>query len=131
MKKKKYKFFPDDVRSFAQAKLNYHRLALMYHPDKGGSEKLMSELNYEYRLLQQELSQVAEMPVKWEVKKNFDTVKIGDTVFVNGTECVVIGVFPNTFMAQAKGRMKTAVFDKKTGRSLYTKKKYKASWQKD
>jgi DnaJ-class molecular chaperone len=131
MGKKKYRFFSDNVYSEAQAKLNYKRLALLYHPDRGGSEELMSELNEEYRLLQEELKTVKHTnAVSVGVKKGFYDVKIGDTVYVNGTECKVIGVFAHSFLAQAKGRMRTAVFDKKTGESIYTRKKYFASWKK-
>ncbi len=131
MKKRKYKFFPDNIDSVAQAKLNYKRLALLYHPDKGGKEELMRELNREYDLLKRELDKkTAVIPARKVVKSDFTQVRIGDTVFVNGTECVVKGVFPHSFIAQAKGRLKMAIFDKRTGRALYTKKTYKASWYK-
>ena len=129
--KKKYRFFSDDILTEAQAKLNYKRLALMYHPDKGGSDELMRELNYEYQLLKEELRKNEKQGVALtELKRDFTLVKIGDTVYVNGTECVVIGVFTHSFLARAKGRMRTAVFDKRTGESLYTKRKFIATWEK-
>ncbi len=107
------KYFPDDIRSEAQARLNYKRLALLYHPDKGGDEEIMREINAEYNLIKTRLRKTAQKLMN---------VKVGDTVYVNGTECEVTAVFKETFIAKAKGRHKLAVFDKKTGRGVYNKK---------
>ena len=114
---KKMKFFPDDIRSEAQARLNYKRLALLYHPDKGGDENIMREINAEYNSIKAKLR-----------KKTLSlmNLKVGDTVYVNGTECEVTAVFKETFIAKAKGRHKLAIFDKKTGRGIYNKK-YRAT----
>ncbi len=111
------KYFPDDIRSEAQARLNYRRLALLYHPDKGGDEMIMREINAEYNAIKVKLRKTAQKLMN---------VKAGDTVFVNGTECEVTAVFKETFIAKAKGRHKFAVFSKKTGRGVYNKK-YKAT----
>ncbi len=107
------KFFPDDIRSEAQMRLNYKRLALLYHPDMGGNEEIMRQINMEYNEIK------AMFRKKTQALMN---VKVGETVFVNGTECVVTVVFKNTFIAQAKGRHKLGIFDKKTGRGVYNKK---------
>ncbi len=111
------KFFPDDIRSEAQARLNYKRLALLYHPDMGGDEEIMREINAEYNAIKTKLR---------KTKLKLMNVKVGDTVYVNGTECEVTAVFKETFMAKAKGRYKFALFDKKTGKGVYNKK-YRAT----
>ncbi len=111
------KFFPDDIRSEAQARLNYKRLALMYHPDMGGDEEIMREINVEYNAIKRILRKKSRALLD---------VKVGDTVYVNGTECEVTAVFKETFIAKAKGRHKFALFDKKTGRGVYNKK-YRAT----
>ncbi len=124
MSKRKLHFFPDNIESEAQVKLNYKRLALLYHPDRGGSEELMRELNVEYDYLKHLFK--ANNLTKKRVKSEFALLKVGDTVYVNGTECEVVDVFPHSFIAQAKGRVKLAIFDKETGYAI-NNKKYKAS----
>jgi len=110
------RFFSDDIDSEVQARLNYKRLAVLYHPDMGGNEEIMREINQEYELVKKRLR---------KCRKGLDDLKVGDGVLVNGTECVVTAVFEKTFIAKAKGRHRLAVFEKKTGFSVYDKK-YKA-----
>ncbi len=124
MNKRKLHFFPDNIESEAQVKLNYKRLALLYHPDRGGSEELMRELNVEYDYLKHVIK--AKNLTRKKVKNRFSLLKVGDTVYVNGTECVVVDVFTHSFIAQAKGRVKLAIFDKETGYAI-NNHKYKAS----
>lgn len=124
MSKQKLHFFPDNIQSEAQIKLNYKRLALLYHPDRGGNEELMRELNVEYDYLKHLIK--AKNLTKKKVKSEFALLMIGDTVYVNGTECVVVDVFPHSFIARAKGRAKLAIFDKETGYAI-NNRKYKAS----
>jgi len=107
------RFFPDDIGSEVQARLNYKRLAVLFHPDMGGNEEIMREINQEYELVKKRLR---------KYRKGLEDLKVGDSVFVNGTECVVTAVFEKTFIAKAKGRHRLAVFEKKTGCSLYDKK---------
>ena len=124
MSKQKLHFFPDNIQSEAQIKLNYKRLALLYHPDRGGNEELMRELNVEYDYLKHLIK--AKNLTKKKVISEFALLMIGDTVYVNGTECVVVDVFPHSFIARAKGRAKLAIFDKETGYAI-NNRKYKAS----
>ena len=124
MTKRKLHYFPETVQNEQQVKLNYKRLALLYHPDRGGSEERMRELNVEYDYLKHIFA--GKEATKQQNKNEFINVSVGDTVFVNGTECVVVDVFIKTFIAQAKGRIKLAIFDKNTGYAV-NNKKYKAS----
>ncbi len=110
------RFFSDDIDSEVQARLNYKRLAVLYHPDMGGNEEIMREINQEYEQIKKRLR---------KYRKGLGDLKVGDGVVVNGTECVVTAVFEKTFIAKAKGRHRLAVFEKKTGFSVYDKK-YKA-----
>ncbi len=95
----------------------YKKLARDYHPDRGGSTELMQQLNVEYqklfRLLKSGLLDLSE-------------VRVGDVVFVNGTECSVTHVSRFAFIAKSKMNGRTAVFDKKTGYAVGNKK-FKAS----
>jgi len=110
------RFFSDDIDSEVQARLNYKRLAIMYHPDRGGNEIIMREINSEYEIVKKKLR---------KLKRGLLEISVGDTVMVNGTECEVKAVFEETFIAKAKGRIRMAVFDKKTGLDIHSKK-YKA-----
>lgn len=107
------RYFPDKIENEVQARLNYKRLAVLYHPDRGGNEQIMREINQEYELIKKKLK-----------KKKFglSLVEVGDMVQVNGTICEVTAVFKETFVARALGRHRFSVFDKKTGKSLYDKK---------
>jgi DnaJ-class molecular chaperone len=124
VKKRKFHFFPDNIETEAQMKLNYKRLALLYHPDRGGSEELMRELNVEYEYLKHLFSK--KVSVAKKIKNEFAALRVGDTVYVNGTECVVVDVFEHSFIAQAKGRVKLAIFDRETGYAI-NNRKYKAT----
>jgi curved DNA-binding protein CbpA len=110
------RFFPDNIENEMQARLNYKRLAVLYHPDRGGNEEIMREINREYDIVKRKLKKYRE---------GLRNLKPGDSVIVNGTECEVTAVFDKTFIARAKGRHRLAIFDKKTGYSVYDKK-YKA-----
>ncbi len=107
------RFFSDNIDSEVQARLNYKRLAVLFHPDMGGNEEIMREINQEYELVKKRLRKYRE---------GLNDLKVGDRVLVNGTECVVTAVFEKTFIAKAKGRHRLAVFEKKTGLSVYEKK---------
>jgi len=107
------RFFSDDIDNEVQARLNYKRLAVMYHPDRGGNEDVMREINQEYEIVKKRLR---------KIKNGLAEIEVGDTVVVNGTECEVKAVFEDTFIARAKGRFRLAVFDKKTGLDIHSKK---------
>ncbi len=110
------RFFPDDIENEVQARLNYKRLAILYHPDMGGNEEIMRAINQEYEQVKKKLR---------KYRDGLKNLKPGDVVLVNGTECEVTAVFEKTFIAKAKGRHRLAIFEKKTGYSVYDKK-YKA-----
>lgn len=100
----------ENVVSELHLKKTYRKLALKMHPDKGGSEVEFMQLAKEYRILKK----------KFDLRKNdFSKLVIGDTVFVNRTECEVTYVDEVSFIAKAKGRVKYAIFDKKTGVAKY------------
>lgn len=107
------RYFSDEIESEIQARLNYKRLAVMFHPDRGGDENIMREINREYDLIKRKLRKQSE---------NLAFVRVGDTILVNGTECKVTAVFSKTFFARAKGRHRFAVFNKETGVGLYDEK---------
>ncbi len=107
------RFFSDDIENEVQARLNYKRLAVLYHPDRGGDEKVMREINQEYEIVKKKLR---------KIKRGLREIEVGDTVLVNGTECEVKAVFEETFIARAKGRFRLAVFDKKTGWDIHSRK---------
>ena len=107
------RFFSENIDDELQARLNYKRLAVMYHPDRGGNEEVMREINREYEVVKRRLR---------KIKRGLRAIEVGDTVLVNGTECEVKAVFEDTFLAKAKGRLRMAVFDKKTGWDIHNKK---------
>lgn len=107
------RFFPDNIENEIQARLNYKRLAVLYHPDRGGNEEIMREINIEYDAVKKKLK---------KQRMGLRAVQVGDLVKVNGTICEVTAVFQDTFVAKAKGRHRLAVFDKKTGCAIYDKK---------
>jgi curved DNA-binding protein CbpA len=107
------RFFSENIDNELQARLNYKRLAVMYHPDRGGNEEIMREINREYEVVKKRLR---------KIKRGLREIEVGDTVLVNGTECEVKAVFEDTFLAKAKGRLRMAVFDKHTGWDVHNKK---------
>lgn len=102
-----------NISTEEQLKTSYRKLALAYHPDKGGNDRIMQSINTEYNILSNELKKKSNM-------LNF--LEVGDEVFVNGTECIVIMADNSTFVAKAKGRNKIAVFERNTGLGKYNKK---------
>ena len=111
----------NQAQSIQELKVAYHQLAKSFHPDCGGSNQLMLQLNHVYQLRKKLLS---------NSKKSFSELKIGDTIFINRTEAVVILVTQNTFIARAKGRSKQAWFDINTGIGV-DYPYYKASFNND
>lgn len=107
------RYFPDNIENEIQARLNYKRLAVLYHPDRGGNEEIMRAINQEYDQVKKKIR---------KQRQGLRSVRVGDTVRVNGTECEVTSVFKDTFVAKAVGRHRMAVFDKQTGYALYDSK---------
>lgn len=96
-----------------ELKKEFKKLAMIYHPDKGGSTALMQKLNQEYRLRKEQLEKKSVLP---------DDLKVGDAVFVNGSECRVTHVSAFAFIARAVYSGRTAVFDRQTGYAVGNKK---------
>lgn len=102
-------------------KSEYRKKAMQLHPDLGGDEVEFIRLTQEYKFWKD----------KFQARDNdLSKLEIGDTVFVNKTECVVTYVDHVSFIAKAKGRVKYAIFDKKTGRGKYNHK-YRAALVKE
>ncbi len=111
--------FLDKVTDQEDLTKEYRRLAREYHPDRGGDELLMQQLNREYAQRKKMLQN--------HKTRNFDDLKVGDVVFVNGTECRVSHVSPYAFIAKARYKNKSAVFDRKTGVAVGNRK-YRATF---
>lgn len=118
-KSKHSMIFLDKVYNHEDLTKEYRRLARKYHPDKGGDELLMMQLNREYEIKKRHVGQ--------DKPRNFDDLQEGDVVYVNGTECKVTHVSPYAFIAKARFKNKSAVFDKKTGIAVGNRK-YKATF---
>jgi curved DNA-binding protein CbpA len=109
------------IFSEKQLKSEYRKKALVLHPDKGGSEVEFIKLTQEYKFWKKKL----------EAKNNdLSGLEVGDTVWVNGTECEVTYVDKISFIAKAKGRIKYAIFDKSTGVGKYNSN-YRAALLKE
>ena len=98
-----------NAKSEKELTKEFKRLAHVCHPDKGGSVELMQQLNDEYRALKKYFNANSQ---------DLSRIQIGETVYVNGTECRVSHVSEYAFIAKAKLKNKSAVFDKKTGRAV-------------
>jgi len=105
------------IQNCEQLKLTYRQLAMKYHPDKGGDAQMFIKLNSEYKELFRHFELIA---------KGLENVRVGDIVFVNGTECMVNFVGNDIFIAQAVGRLRKDVFYKSTGIGKYNSQ-FKAS----
>jgi hypothetical protein len=100
----------NSIISEEQLKKEYRKNALKLHPDLGGSEAEFLKLSQEYKFWKKKLN---------APKNDLSKLEVGDTVFVNKTECEVTYVDELSFIAKAKGRVKYAIFDKKTGIGRY------------
>ncbi len=109
--------FFDHLKTAEELKAEYRKLARRYHPDLGGDAAIFSSITEEYEICKSKLGQLQKM---------LSDVRVGDTVWVNGTECEVTWVGSEVFIAKAKGRAKHAVFNKSTGLGL-NNSKYRAS----
>jgi len=111
----------NSILSEKQLKSEYRKKALRLHPDMGGDEVEFIRLTQEYKLWKDKL--IAQ-------SNDLSRLKIGDTVWVNRTECEVTYVDHLSFIAKAKGRVKYAIFDKQTGRGKYNHQ-YRAALMKE
>jgi len=137
------------VTSVHQLKIEYRRLAAKYHPDRGGDSRQMQEINAFYEHVRKKLKRLEKQqaarqkayrhksPVSQKQTVNpsekpftktgensaidFRRVKMGETVFVNGTEGEVTEVGRSSFRVVAKGRARQAIFNKNGGKGKYNK----------
>ncbi len=116
------------VKTITELKQEYRRLAAKYHPDRGGDARQMQEINAFYqhflvKLKKQQCRKEAGFRTDGPDRGvDFAQVKIGETVFVNGTEGEVIAVGDDWFRVVAKGRNRQAVFEKAGGKGRYNKR---------
>lgn len=99
----------NNVQSIREATLIYRRLALLNHPDMGGSEDVMRNINMEYNLLKERLR---------NLDKDFDDIEVFDKIVVNGSPSTIISISNNTFIVKSDLTGRKAVFCRKTGRCL-------------
>ncbi len=102
-----------NTTSAEELKREYRRLARVCHPDTGGSDALMQELNLEYQKMKKQLHAPSH---------NQKKISVGDIVRVNGTLCQVTYVSIYTFIALSLDHRRSAVFDKTTGFAVGNRK---------
>lgn len=95
------------AKTVTELKGNYRKLANRYHPDRGGDTMTMQKINTLYKSLLSSL--------KANNYDDFTDIAIGMTVYVNGTQCEVLGIYKDTFRVVAVGRTRQAQFYKDSG----------------
>ncbi|OYT16888.1 MAG: hypothetical protein B7C24_05470 [Bacteroidetes bacterium 4572_77] len=111
----------NSISTEKQLQKEYRKKAFTLHPDRGGSEKEFIQLAREYKFWKNKL--LAK-------QNNFNRIKVGDTVWVNKTECEITFVNQESFIARAKGRVKFELFDRETGIGI-NNAKYRAALMKE
>ncbi len=96
----------NETLSLGELRSAYRRLAMLYHPDVGGNIKEMQKINAEYKVL----SEGFRNP-----PRTLQEVRIGNTVYVNQSKCVVTAVEKNIFKARSLETKREAFFSKATG----------------
>ena len=94
------------VSSLNELKLLHRRLALLNHPDLGGSMDVMKQINSEYELLKRGFT---------AHKQKFGNIVEGDLVVVNGSVSIVIQVYVHSFRARSGYSQRVAEFSKVDG----------------
>ncbi|MBN2274355.1 MAG: hypothetical protein JXR41_14435 [Bacteroidales bacterium] len=98
-----------ETLSLEELKSNYRRLVMIYHPDVGGNVKDMQRLNAEYKYLNESFR---------TPPKSLKEVRIGNTVYVNNSRCIVTAVEKNIFKVKSLKTKKEAYFSKSTGYAM-------------
>ena len=102
------KFF-EGVWTEEELKSTYRKLVKAHHPDKGGNVEIMKLLNYEY----------ARYLKAFQYKPDsLSDVKVGCTVFVNNSRCIVTKVEADCFKARSLVTFRETYFSKSTGYAL-------------
>jgi len=84
----------------------FRRLALMYHPDVGGNLRDMQKINEEYKTLSESFRNPSQ---------SLRDIRIGHTVYVNQSKCVVTAIEKDVFRAKSLETKREAYFSKSTG----------------
>jgi hypothetical protein len=90
-------------------KTAYRRLVMVYHPDVGGNVSDMQRINAEYKYLSDSFRLSP---------KSLQDVRIGNTVYVNHSKCIVIAVEKDVFKAKSVTTKREAFFSKSTGYAM-------------
>lgn len=109
-------YFNKDL-TFTEAKLIYRRLAMLHHPDMGGSIGVMTKINIEFDKIKKQFA---------EKISTFDNIIPGDIIVINRSVSRIVTVTKNTFTAKSEVTQRYAVFSKKTGVCI-NNPKFKAS----
>lgn len=110
------KYF-EGVLTEEELKSTYRKLVKTHHPDRGGNTEIMKMINYEY----------ARYLKAFKYKpKHLNEVKVGCTVFVNNSRCIVTKVEETCFKARSLNTFRETYFSKSTGYALLNFK-FKAS----
>jgi hypothetical protein len=92
-------------------------LVKTHHPDIGGNTEIMKLINYQYARY---LKAFKYKPAK------LAEVKVGCTVYINNSRCIVTKVEETCFRARSLNTFREAYFSKETGYALLNFK-FKAS----
>ncbi len=110
------KFF-EGVLTENELKSTYRKLVKRYHPDRGGNTEIMKIINYQY----------ARYLKAFQFKpQSLEEVKVGCTVFVNHSKCIVTKVESDCFRARSLKTFRETFFSKSTGFAILNFK-FKAS----
>lgn len=102
------KYF-EGVWTEVELKDKYRKLVKTHHPDKGGNVEIMKLINYEY----------ARYLKAFKYKpSSLKDVKVGCTVIVNNSRCIVTKVEANCFKARSLKTFRETYFSKETGFAL-------------
>ncbi|MBN2347335.1 MAG: hypothetical protein JXJ22_00775 [Bacteroidales bacterium] len=98
-----------DILSEEQLRYHYRKLAMLFHPDRGGDIATMKKVNEEYRYY---LDGFKTTP------KSFNDLKPGNTVYVKDSKCIVTAVEKDRFKAKSLETNRETYFSKSTGYAI-------------
>ena len=101
--------FFEDIADLNELKSAYRQLVMLYHPDRGGDNEKMKQLNYEYARYLKLLS---------NPPKTLSEVRKGHVIMVNNSRSIVTEVGSDYFKARSLVTKREAYFSKTTGYAL-------------